>query len=160
MLRAPNISTTLSSLSANVSQSLVGTSSGDEASVMISLASGDGSLLASSVSATSTAFEICQRSAAVAASVSVEYTALERLMPGDFKSFFFSTDRRFVRCSRVSRSKDTGSVLLIVSIPSSLGVDELDSLSICRALHERIDQDVLPSIRPVFDNLLSVPPSE
>jgi hypothetical protein len=65
-----------------------------------------------------------------------------------------------VRCSRVSRSKDTGSVLLIVSIPSSLGVDELDSLSICRALHERIDQDVLPSIRPVFDNLLSVPPSE
>lgn len=160
MLRAPNLSSRLSFISDSISKSLRRDNLCSQESVIVSLASGDGSLIASSTLAGSLSFESGQRVAAVAASISLEYTALERLMGGDFRSFCFSSEKRFVHCSRVSRSKEAGPVLLIVSVPESMKLGELESLSLCRAIQERIQQDVLPSLYPVFDHMLSAPPSE
>lgn len=160
MLKAGQLSHALTSVSSSIQQSGVCTQAIREGKLFIMLVANDGNLISSSVPSNSPRFDSCQRIAAVASSIAVEYRAVERLMSDEFRAFVLRTEGRIVRCSQFSHMKDGGAVLLVESIEVGSGIDEgllsvlMDNVSL------RLHQDLLPCIGPIMENMISAPPNE
>lgn len=153
MLKSSCISSVLASTAYNISKQLRLKENGSDGNLLISLASSDGNLLASSVSSDSSQYQFCQRVSAVAASMALEYIAIEKLQGSPFRAFTFATDIRLTTCSRFYQF-DNSSVFLVVSLPSH-GLEELALLGLTRAVVDRIQDDLLPSISPVLENMVT-----
>jgi hypothetical protein len=125
---------------------------------MLTIVASDGTLLASSVQVDSSDFELCERTSAVASSIAVEYSAMERLWEGNFRSLVLATSRGFVRCIRISSGQEKGSIFLIASLSACM--EEASSLGLLRAIDDRIQQDLIPSIVPIMELISSVHPTE
>jgi hypothetical protein len=128
--------------------------------LMIMFVTSDGQLLSSSVSSDSEHGDVTQRVSAVAASIAVEYKAMDRLMGEDFKALNLSTEVRNVLCSHFCDLMDSGSVFLVISLPENAGVSEILRLGFLRSLSDRIKTDLFPSLGPIMGNMISAPPTE
>jgi hypothetical protein len=158
MLRATNVCSVLASTSETISRAFPFT--GNDRPLVLSITASDGTLLASSIRNDSKHFEDCMCVSAVAASIGIEYAAMEKLHGGPFRGFTFVSARRMVRCARLCQLLDGGSVFLVIALPESAGIGEEASLGLLRSIEDRIHQDLLPSLLPVLETMISIPPSE
>ena len=160
MIKAGNLSRILKSATTDIlSKGLITNTTTTPLTIL--LVTSEGHLVASSTPINDSAeYEACQRIAAVSASVAVEYRAIERLeLPNVFKCFTMSTPDRVIRTSHFAGLMD-GSVLLIVSIGVSGAERQLEAIGLARAIAARLEEDLLPSLAPVLDNMISAPPTE
>jgi hypothetical protein len=154
MFKSSRISEVLAETTDSISKQLNLKEDGANGGFMISLTSSDGNLLASSVRSDSPVYQVCQRVSAVAASMALEYMAIEKLTGSGFRTLTFSTEVRLTKCSRLCKLADNTALFLVVSLPSH-GLDELALLGLTRAVVDRIEEDLLPSISPVLENMVS-----
>lgn len=154
MLKSGRISSVLSEAALSVTKQLHLQDVSQNDGLLLSLSASDGELLAASVPKDSSRFNICQRISAVAASIALEYIAIEKLELSEFRSFTFSTDVRVVKCSRIFKIADSSFVFLIISLPVTCGLEEMAVLGLMRALGDRLELDLLPSISPVLESMV------
>ena len=159
MIKAGHVSSILSNSLRNL-VNLEDLSQLNRESLMAMIVTNDGQLLSSSVANSSSRFDSCQKLAAVSASIAEEYRAVDRLMKYDFRSVVFSTENLTIQCTHFCSLKDSGSVLLTVAVPSVSGLCETSRLGLVRSLSKRLCDDLLPSLRPVMENMISAPPTE
>ena len=158
MLRASNVCSVLASTSESIARAFP--LKGNDQSLVLSITASDGSLLACSIRNDSKLFDECQRVSAVAASIGIEYAAMEKLHGGPFRGFTFVSSRQLVRCARLCQLRDGGSVFLVIALSESAGLSEDASLGLLRAIEDRIQQDLVPSLLPVLESMISIPPAE
>ena len=154
MLKAGKLSEVLTSVSNSIGKSRVVPSA---ESLLIMLVTGDGQLLSCSVANDTPNYSPTERIAAVVASIATEYRAIDKIMKDEFKCFSWSSGNRLIRCSHFCDLKDKGSVLLILSIEQSAS-PKLHSF--LRALATRLEDDLLPSLSPIMENMISAPPAD
>lgn len=99
--------------------------------------------------------EYCEKIGAVAASLAVEYTAMDSLMSTSFRSYTWSTDRCLVSCSRFCCMRNGGYVLLVLAVPSNGENPSLNALM--ESLATRLVADMSPFISPLLENMTSAP---
>lgn len=159
MLKAGHVSASLAR-AVNEIQAFSKESDSKEIRITASLTSSDGSLVASSSTRDSALFEVCQRVSAVAASIALEYRALENIMTHGFRSVFISTDKRLIFCDHFAELKEAGSILLVLTVDTDSSSDKMVDIGLLRSLSSRIKEDFLPSISPVLETLILFPPTE
>lgn len=158
MLKAGKLSEVLTSVAKSVAKSRVVPESGD--SLLIMLVTSDGQLLSSSVPNNAPNFDSAERIGAVVASIATEYRAIDKIMQNEFKSFVWATGDRLVRCSHFCDLKDKGSVLLVLSLVQTDKLRNAKYHSFLQAVSSRIEDDLLPSLCPIMENMISAPPTE
>jgi hypothetical protein len=160
MLKSSQISSVLSEAARNLSQQLNLRNHDGYDELIISFTSADGNLLAASVKSDSVTYGMCQRIAAVAASIALEYIAIEKLGASEFRTLQFTTDSRIVRCCRIFKVESLGSLFLVSSLPFAGELDELGIHALLRAVSDRIEEDLMPSMSPVLANMVHSTPLE
>lgn len=157
MLKTGNISLLFSKISQGIEKTCQENGARDPLAILVT---GEGNLLASSLPNDSNTSTLCQRVAAVAASIAVEYSAMNKIMDEPFSSFTFCTEERIVSCSRFCRLGDTGFVLLVVSVAISSNANKTGLVGLLKSVVARLNDDLVPSMGPILENMISVPPTE
>jgi hypothetical protein len=157
MIKSVHISSVLSETAGRLSKQLNLQNHTRDHGLLLSLTSTDGNLLAASVGSDSPDYRVCQRISAVAASVALEYIAVEKLGGADFRTLTFSTDVRVVRCTRFFRTNRTTCLFLVVTLSTLCELDEISIMGLVRAVSDRIEEDLLPSVTPVLANMMQAP---
>ena len=159
MLKAGKLSEVLGSVCSYVSKSrTIPDRVADSLTIM--LVTGDGQLLSSSVPNDSANFDSVQRIGAVVASMATEYRAIDKIMQNEFRSFMWSCGGRLIRCSHFCDLKDKGSVLMVISLSQPDDTQKAKFHSFLHAVAARLEEDLLPSLAPIMECMISAPPVE
>lgn len=98
----------------------------------------------------------CEKIAAVASSLAVEYTAMHSLMANVFTGYSWKTDNSSVVCSPLCQMKDGGSVFLVLALPdSSVHGGDGHVNTFLQRVASRIVEDLSPYLSPLLENMVS-----
>lgn len=157
MLKTGNISLLFSKISQGIEKTCQENGAREPLSMLVT---SEGNLLASSLPNDSNTSTLCQRVGAVAASIAVEYSAMNKIMDEPFSSFTFCTDDRIVGCSHFCRLGETGFVILVLSVAISSNANKTGLVGLLKSVIARLKDDLVPSLGPILENTISVPPTE